>query len=330
MDIAGLLLAAFLSLVFGIVPMAVFAVVLTWFDRYEKEPFLLLFAVFLWGFLFASLAAIVINTFFGVGIFLFTEDMELARDSTIVFFSPLIEETVKGIGVVLVLLLFRKEFDSLLDGIIYGGLIGFGFAAAENTLYIFSGYASSGFSGLLFVALARILLIPFLHASFTALTGLGLAAARLSRRGFAVFPALAGYVSAIALHALHNALTLSTVSAFHLIGFLIDWMGVAALMVFVLYLIKIEGDIMRRFLAEEVALGTLTEKQLNNAASPVRRTIYCWTCFDSEHRRDIIRFYDLAGKLAFRKYQQEKTGLAEKGDIERLRNEIRRLGRWVP
>ena len=330
MDLFGGLLAVFLSLAFGIVPMAVFSVVLTRFDRYEKEPFILLFAVFIWGFLFASLAAIVLNTFFGVGIFYLTGNQNLAAGSTIVFIGPLIEESVKGAGVLLVFLFFRKEFDSILDGLIYGGLIGFGFAAAENVLYIFGGYADSGFPGLAVIALARILLIPFLHATFTALTGIGFATARLSRKGFAVFWPLAGFISAVALHSLHNALTLSSAFGIHLLGFFIDWIGVASLLVFILYLIRNEGMIMRRFLAEEVSLGNLTETQLSSAVSPYRKTVKCWTCLDKKQRGEIGRFYDLSAKLAFRKYQQEKTEIKEKEEIEQLRRDVRKLSRQIP
>ena len=43
------LIGLFLVLVVGILPMIVYAFVLWWFDRYEKEPLGLLIAAFLWG-----------------------------------------------------------------------------------------------------------------------------------------------------------------------------------------------------------------------------------------------------------------------------------------
>ena len=38
-----------LSLFFGFVPVFIFAWIIYWMDRYEKEPKILLGAVFLWG-----------------------------------------------------------------------------------------------------------------------------------------------------------------------------------------------------------------------------------------------------------------------------------------
>ena len=41
---------------------------------------------------------------------------------------------VKGLAVLIIFLLFRREFNSLLDGVIYGALVGFGFFL-DSTLY---------------------------------------------------------------------------------------------------------------------------------------------------------------------------------------------------
>ena len=68
-----------LSLSLGLLPMLVFAWVIYWLDRYEKEPLLLLGGVFLWGAIGAATAAFVVNTLFGVGVYLFTSS-EAATD----------------------------------------------------------------------------------------------------------------------------------------------------------------------------------------------------------------------------------------------------------
>ena len=47
--------------------------------------------------------------------------------------APIIEESLKGLAVLLVFLLFRKEFDSILDGIVYAAITALGFAATENS-----------------------------------------------------------------------------------------------------------------------------------------------------------------------------------------------------
>ena len=45
----AILIGILVSLVVGILPMVVYAMILWWFDRYEKEPIPLLIAAFLWG-----------------------------------------------------------------------------------------------------------------------------------------------------------------------------------------------------------------------------------------------------------------------------------------
>jgi len=119
-----------LSLLFGITPMAVLAFILTTFDRYEKEPVWLMVGVFLWGFIVAAGVALILNTVFGIVLFAASGSESLADVGAAVFSAPIVEETVKGLAVLIVFIFFHDEFDSILDGVIYGSLVGFGFAAA--------------------------------------------------------------------------------------------------------------------------------------------------------------------------------------------------------
>ena len=92
------------------------------------------------------------------------------------------EETLKGLAVLVVFLVFRREFDSVLDGIIYAGVAALGFAATENAYYIYTyGYQESGWSGLLSLTFIRVILVGWQHPFYTAFFGIGLAVARLNR-----------------------------------------------------------------------------------------------------------------------------------------------------
>jgi RsiW-degrading membrane proteinase PrsW (M82 family) len=97
------------SLVFGFAPMLLFAFFIYWLDRYEKEPRFLLTSVFFWGVVIAAGGAFIINTLFGVGIFLLTESeltTDLAAGSLV---APLVEESLKGLAVLIVFLLFAAN-----------------------------------------------------------------------------------------------------------------------------------------------------------------------------------------------------------------------------
>jgi RsiW-degrading membrane proteinase PrsW (M82 family) len=319
-----------LSVVLGIVPMVLFAVVLTWFDRYEKEPPLLMAGVFLWGLIVAAGAALIINTLFGVGLIFVTGSQDVAMAGAAVLSAPLVEETVKGLAVLAVFVYFYQEFDSVLDGIIYGGLVGFGFAAAENINYIFSGYTSAdtgGWTGLFAVAAVRIFLIPFLHGFLTSWTGIGFAVARLNRGWLRYMAPPAGYLTAIALHFFHNLLSSVGVPVLCILGSLFDWMGFAGMIIFILVLVWREGRIVRNYLREEVGYGTLTQRQWQTAASLWGQTAARTSALLEGNWRATERFYNLCGRLAFKKMQMARVG-PERGVpalVARLRSEIAEL-----
>ena len=324
-----LLTAVGLSVVLGIGPMVVFSIILTWFDRYEKEPLWLVIGVFLWGLVVAAGSALIINTVFNLTILFAVNDETLANVGTATLIAPPVEETVKGLAVLAVFIYFRNEFDTILDGIIYGGLVGFGFAAAENINYIFSGYSSpdsGGLMGLFSVAAVRIFLIPFLHAFLTGFTGIGFAVARLNRGWLRYLAPPAGYFTAIILHSIHNLLS-SAGSLACILGSLLDWIGFIAMFVLILILVWREGSIMREQLREEVAFGTLTPAQYQTACSLVGQIVARWSGLFSSNWLAAGKFYDLCGRLAFKKNELRRVG-PEPGlpaTIAKLRTDIAAL-----
>src|SRR4026207_1208659 len=122
---------------FGFVPMFLSAAFVNWLDRYEKEPKLLLGAAFMWGVIIAGGGAYILNTAFGLGIYALSGSEGAAEFGTTSIVAPIIEEGLKGLAVLVVFLMFRKEFDSILDGVIYAAITAMGFAAVENVLYIY-------------------------------------------------------------------------------------------------------------------------------------------------------------------------------------------------
>ena len=124
--------------------------------------------------------------------------------------APIVEEAVKGAFVVGLLMFRRREFDGIVDGIVYAGLVAAGFAFTENILYLGRAFAESGGligqdGGLLTVLILRGVLSPFAHPLFTSMTGIGCGLAATSRWGAVrVLYVLVGYGFAVLLHALWN------------------------------------------------------------------------------------------------------------------------------
>lgn len=91
------------------------------------------------------------------------------------------EELAKGAALFAIFWWKRQEFDNVLDGIIYGALVGFGFAMTENLLYFISSYAEGGFGSLTVIIFLRSILFGLNHAFYTSLIGIGLGIARNKR-----------------------------------------------------------------------------------------------------------------------------------------------------
>lgn len=127
---AGWALSWFLLLLY-IVPVVL---VIRWLDLYEKEPRSLLIGAFLWGALVALMFSALGNDAWGV-VIAKLGGAEFASQWSAALTAPVIEETYKYLGVVVLYLIARTEFDDLIDGFVYGALTGLGFAVAEDVYY---------------------------------------------------------------------------------------------------------------------------------------------------------------------------------------------------
>ena len=184
--------------------MPVFVVVpaLLWLDRFEAEPTALLLFAFGWGAAVATLIAVLVNS---TSIALLKAS---GGDVTVgaVVIAPIVEETCKGLAVLLVFLYRRREFDGVVDGIVYAGMAGIGFAFTENVLYLGRALADSGVDGLAATFVLRCLFGPFAHPLFTMATGVGFGIAVTTPPAWAPRtprPVL-GWLVAVTLHGLWN------------------------------------------------------------------------------------------------------------------------------
>ncbi|HYQ30967.1 MAG TPA: PrsW family intramembrane metalloprotease [Polyangiaceae bacterium] len=181
-------------------------------DRYEPEPLWLLSAVFFWGAVVATVISMVMN---GVGEGVLSaalsapQNSQIVQSSTASFVAPFVEESAKGSGLLMLWLLssvWLHEVDGPLDGAIYGGVLGLGFTLTEDVLYV--GYAAAqGGTQAFALYLVRTVAAGLSHASFTAMTGLGVGVALETRSpALKIFAPIAGWLSAVGLHFVHNFL----------------------------------------------------------------------------------------------------------------------------
>lgn len=310
--------------------MFLFAYILYWLDRYEKEPAPLLIGVFAWGMIVAAGGAYILNTLFGMSVSAITGSEALSELTTGSISAPFVEEGLKGLAVLLVFLIFRREFDSILDGIIYAGIAALGFAATENTLYIWRGYESGGWSGLMALVGIRVILVGWQHPVYTAFTGIGLALARTNRSlTVKILAGFGGWALAMFAHSVHNTLAsfTSVENLTCLIGLALDWMGVFFIFLIILWTNWMERSGIARHLRAELEAGIISAAQYQTATSAWRQAFARLSAIPSGKYFATRRFYQVVGELAHKKQQLLKLG-DEDGNsaiIERYQAELIRL-----
>jgi RsiW-degrading membrane proteinase PrsW (M82 family) len=328
----AILIGVLLVLVVGILPMLIYALILWWFDRYEKEPLGLLIASFLWGAIPAIIFSLITELVLDVPISYFVEPVTASLIGAAVV-APVAEEVFKGVALLLLLVFFRKEIDSPLDGIIYGGLVGFGFAAVENVFYFAGVFFESGLGGLASLAVFRAFAFGLNHALFTGLTGLGLALARTVPNWWVKIGApIAGLLLGMGAHAVHNGSVMLGAELCWpcLVTVASDWGGVLILLVVVIWVSVRERLWISTYLADEVQLGTLSQEDYAEVRSYVGRVAArLGALFGGDFRRwwDLGRFYQLATELAFNKQRLDHFPAEEdtRARVVQLRNQVRAM-----
>ena len=256
--------------------LAVVPFVIVWFavrliDRWEPEPRRLLVFAVAWG----AIASVAIAL--GVDAVLAFLVGGLGDTFGSVVQAPIVEEVAKGLGLLLLYAGARRSFDGPVDGIVYGALIGAGFAFTENVQYFAVSFIEGGAVQVGGVFFLRAVLSPFAHVMFTSLTGfaLGLAARRALRTGPALRYAVPGLVGAIVLHALWNG-SATFFNFFELYATL----QVPLFVLFILGILALrreEARLTRARLGEYAAAGWFTAHEVDMLATgPGRRSAVAW------------------------------------------------------
>jgi RsiW-degrading membrane proteinase PrsW (M82 family) len=322
--IAGLLPASdiikgvVISLLAGVIPALLYTGLMYWSDRYEKEPKALLATAFFWGAIPALLITIVVEIFFQVPVELIgPQAIEAVRLGVI---NPIVEEILKGMVILYIARRYRREFDDVLDGIIYGAMVGFGFAMTGNILSYLGAFFLRGFSGLNLTIFIEGLLFGFNQALYSAIFGAGLGYARLTlnrvRRW--VVP-MACLILAIGINAFHS-LAMRNIIGFNLATILLPWAGLIVIIAVMFWSLKRQHQTLVTELIDEIPnelYKTVTDTVKRNKSlrqAFFQNGIKKW--------RELRYQYQLCAELAFKKMQNKRFP-EEQGIMTEI-NDLRR------
>lgn len=262
--------ASVVGMVLALIPLAGVLVAVHLVDRWEPEPRSLVVFAVAWGAIAAVAIALGVDILLEILVPAAADDA--ARDAfSSVVQAPLVEEFAKGLGVFVVFVFARRAFDGPVDGVVYGALVGAGFAFTENILYFASSLIEGGAAETAFTFFLRGILSPFAHVMFTAVTGyaIGLAARRGATVGQAAGAGLLGALGGAILHALWNG---SAVFAdfFHLYVVLQIPLFIA-FVASIAALRREEARLTRERLGEYAAAGWFTPLEVDLLATPAGR-----------------------------------------------------------
>jgi RsiW-degrading membrane proteinase PrsW (M82 family) len=200
---ADWLFTAIVIILVAFVPSVLYLVWIRNTERYSREPYGRLFAVFFFGAFVSVVIAIALELVLTLA---FNQNIErvyeyLGENPTIpvivlaCVIAPFVEEAAKGLGIRRA----RRLMTELENGIIYGAAVGLGFAATENLMYESAALVEGGAQAFIATAVIRSLSSALLHATSSSLLGLGIARKALGKGGW--FPY---YIGAVVMHSAFN------------------------------------------------------------------------------------------------------------------------------
>jgi RsiW-degrading membrane proteinase PrsW (M82 family) len=327
-----------LSALATLVPSLLAVLILWWLDRYEKEPLWLLSIVFFWGAAPAVVFSLVAQLFadpplraaLGPSVFYPLANMSIV--------APLTEETFKATILLALFGLYRAEYNGVMDGILYGALVGMGFSVVEDVFYLMGSLSEGGWPEWGMTVALRIGLYNLNHSLFTACTGIGFGLASTEPRRWKrwLYPVLGG-VTAVVLHAIHNGgivLAEMTSGLSCLVLTVVDWMGVLAMAV----LVWISTEREKRWFEElvpEIESGVITADEYHVASAHGIRFRQGWRIL-TDHGPWMwfkwTRFVQMIVDLAYRKHRRRVAGkeAPEDESIVLLRQQIAKVRPELP
>lgn len=277
--------ASLIGLVLALVPLTIVLIGVRMVDRWEPEPKSLVIFALAWG----AIAAVGLTLLIGLPLSLMIPSDFFGR----VIQAPVIEEITKGFGVLLIFMIGRRAFDGPVDGVVYGALVGAGFAFTENIQYFGISLIEGGAQGLTATFFVRGILSPFAHVMFTAITGfaIGLAARRGASVARAFGAGAIGLIGAMLLHGYWNGASEIWGGFFSM--YLITQIPLfIAFIVAVVLLRREESRLTQKRLGDYAQAGWFTPEEVTMLATPKgRRSGLQWASGLRGNRKALMRSF---------------------------------------
>jgi protease PrsW len=298
--------ALMLGILFATLPIPIYILLILWIDRYESEPLWMLAMAFFWGATFAAFMALLINSQIAISIAR-AYDAMTGMYYALVVSAPIVEEFSKGLVLFILFWWKNDEFDGIIDGIVYAGMVGLGFAMTENFMY-YGKAATLGGPQLTGLFILRGVISPFAHPLFTSMTGIGLGIAKQTRNtALKIFMPIVGLLTAMLLHFTWNRSALPGPSVFFVVYGMVMMPIFAGAIIAIVFALRREGRIVRDHLWYDCQRGLFTLDEFYRLCSIRGRMSASyralrWGGFRLWRTR--MKFNQAASELAFHRSRQ--------------------------
>jgi len=325
-----LIYAALLCIV---VPTIVYVVLLWLVDPYEREPINHVIVLLALGASVAPLLTRLVEAALGLPSSIFPALLERYALTPPSVWSGLIEEASKAVVVLGAFAFLRREFDDTLDGLVFGAVVGAGFALAQALVYVRDLAPAAQIAHVSPSMLLSIFVAGLSQCFFTALFGASLGYMREAAPGRWLIPA-AGFAAAALYHMAYTGLgTLAdtataggVAAAAGIARAIADWVGVILVIVMVRWAWERERYIFSQTLLDETATGAVTPAELaflttvHRLGRPVNACLGTgWARYQAARG-----LHEAQAELAFAKWRRRR-GTGTDDDVTSAREEVRRV-----
>ncbi len=252
------LIATVLSLIFSVIML----IIIRQIDIYEKEPWSLVIFSFLWGALGATLFSLIFNDLNSM-IFTAIFGEQMSRILTPILSAPIFEEFFKLLVIPILIIFFRTNFNSPMDGLVYIFSSSLGFKIVEDLIYGAKFVSYSGALGGFFLLVLVRWLFGFLsHPLMSMFSGFALGLATITNNYLLkIVYIVMGYLLSVGSHFLWNFIAAvgSQFSNYLVCLYYPLHVGISIIIFISLYFIALNIDkkIMKESLKDDVDSGLI-------------------------------------------------------------------------
>ncbi|MCX7759407.1 MAG: PrsW family intramembrane metalloprotease [bacterium] len=282
-------------------------------DLYEKEPWGLIIFSFFWGALGSTILSLFMNEINNI-IFSSIFGRDIGSIMTATISAPIFEEFFKLLVIPIIIILFRVNFNSPMDGLVYIFASSLGFKIVEDLVYGAQFTAQTGaIYGFILLVLVRWIMGFLGHPLMSMFSGFAVGLATVTSNFFLKLVYITiGYLLSVGAHFVWNFM--ASVGPNLLGWYVCLWFPLQTTILIIIFIflyfiaLNIEKNILRTTLYEDVKNGFLTSEIVEELTDFRLRNIKKQSLSNEQKKLYEILMHELAIYALLKKQSNQSLG----------------------